>query len=127
MELLLDTHTLLWFVENDKKLSEKARINIANLSNSCSVSIACIWEMSIKISTGKLRMKQSFKELYERLNENNFEILPITFEHTRLVSELEFHHRDPFDRLIIAQAQAENMTIVTNDSAFKEYSVELLW
>ena len=127
MDLLLDTHTLIWFVEDDKKLSDNARINVENLANPCSISIACIWEIAIKISIGKLKMVQPFKHLYKTLNKNRIEFLPITFEHTLLVSKLELRHRDPFDRLIIAQAQAENMTIVTKDPNFKKYSVELLW
>ena len=89
--------------------------------------MASIWEMAIKTSLGKLRINYPFKEVFNQIDENGFETLAIIFDHTLLVSQLEFHHRDPFDRLIIAQAIYENMTIITNDRNFQDYQVKMTW
>ncbi|MCX6579697.1 MAG: type II toxin-antitoxin system VapC family toxin [Candidatus Aminicenantes bacterium] len=127
MRLLLDTHTFIWFINGDKCLSVKARKEISKSSNSKFISIASIWEMAIKISLGKLKINYPFKEVFLQIQENGFEILPVIFEHTDLVSQLEFHHRDPFDRLLIAQAIWEKMIIISKDEKFCNYPVKVTW
>jgi len=127
MNLLLDTHTLIWFLDGSKKITETAISHIENPDNTSFVSIASIWEMAIKISLDKLQMKTSFKKLSDYLAINDFQLLPILFEHAMEVSTLEFHHRDPFDRLIISQGMVEKMPIVSGDQNFDAYPVQRIW
>ncbi|HLP47509.1 MAG TPA: type II toxin-antitoxin system VapC family toxin [Candidatus Kapabacteria bacterium] len=127
MKLLLDTHTFIWFINGDECLSIKARKEILKASNSKFISIASIWEMAIKISLEKLNINYPFKEVFHQIQENGFVILPVIFEHTDLVSQLEFYHRDPFDRLLIAQAIWEEMTIISKDEKFLKYPVKTTW
>lgn len=128
MNLLLDTHTFLWFINGDAKLSPKARALIEDPSNQRFLSIASIWEMAIKVSIGKLTLLPSFQEIVPiQLNRNDIAILPITLEHTLIVATLPFHHKDPFDRIIVAQASAESMSLLSADHAFEHYPVHCLW
>ncbi|MCH8318156.1 MAG: type II toxin-antitoxin system VapC family toxin [Bacteroidetes bacterium] len=127
MQLLLDTHTFIWSIEDDKRLSQKAKKGIENQDNAIILSIASLWEMSIKISIGKLELKKPFEDVISYVREKGIEVLSINFEHTLLVSKLDFHHKDPFDRLIIAQAKIENMTIVSKDKLFDDYNIKRLW
>ena len=128
MRLLLDTHTFLWFIMGDPKLSEKARALIEDTRNERLLSIASLWEMAIKHSVGKLSLGQPFEVLIpQQLERNSIEILPITVAHLTVVATLPFHHRDPFDRLLIAQAAVERLSVLTVDSAFDAYAVERLW
>jgi PIN domain nuclease of toxin-antitoxin system len=127
MNLLLDTHSLIWFLSGDEKLSDNARSLIENSGNSKFVSIATIWELAIKISINKFNFSKGFKSFLELINENGFEILPITFDHALKVSKLEFKHRDPFDRLLIAQCMAEKLILITKDENIKQYSIKTIW
>lgn len=127
MNLLLDTHSLIWFLNGDENLSQVARAKIEEPMNTCYVSIASLWEIAVKISLGKLIIDQPFEKLVDLINDNGFEVLPILFEHLSLVSKLQFHHRDPFDRLIVSQAQIENMPIISRDNSFDSYSVVRIW
>ena len=127
MDVLLDTHSFIWFVENDKKLTSKARNTIDNSSNTIYISIASLWEMAIKISIGKLKITVPYENVIKQINDNGFEIIPITFEHTLKVSKLEFHHKDPFDRIIIAQALTDKMIIISNEKIFDNYKVIRMW
>ena len=127
MKIILDTHTFIWFINGDKKLSARAKKEILRPSNTKFISIASIWEIAIKISLKKLKINYPFKEILSQIEENGFEILPIDFEHTLLVSQLEFHHRDPFDRLIVAQSKLEDMKIVTRDKNFQKYNAKVIW
>ena len=127
MELLLDTHTFIWYINGDKKLSAKVKKNITNIKNTCFISIASIWEIAIKHANGKLDLKSGFSNIAEFLEDNEIQILPITFEHVQELLKLEYHHRDPFDRIIIAQSIAESLTIATRDEQFDQYKVILLW
>ena len=127
MDLLLDTHAFIWFAENNKSLTLKAKKAIENPNNSTFISIASLWEIAIKISIGKLELKQPFENIIEPIKENAIEIIPITFEHTLKVSKLEFHHKDPFDRIIIAQALTDQMTIISNEKIFDNYKVKRTW
>lgn len=128
MKLLLDTHTLLWFIGGSKDLSAQARAFIEDNSNSKFVSIVSIWETAIKVSIGKMTLMTAFDELFpEQLNVNGFELLPVRIDHTSMVSTLPFHHRDPFDRLLVAQALSESMSILSVDDVFDSYGVNRLW
>jgi PIN domain nuclease of toxin-antitoxin system len=127
LKFLLDTHTFIWFVNGDRRLSTKAKKEILKSSNKKFISMASIWEMAIKVSLGKLRINYPFKEVFNQIEENGFETLSIIFDHTLLLSQLEFHHRDPFDRLLIAQAISENMKIISKDENFQKYQVKMVW
>ncbi len=125
--MLLDTHSLIWFLNGDENLSEKAKSVIEDPSNSKIVSIASIWEIAIKISLDKFRFPKGFKYFLEMIEDNGFEILPITFEHALELSALEFIHRDPFDRLLVAQCKCDNLVIVTKDDNIKHYKIKTIW
>jgi PIN domain nuclease of toxin-antitoxin system len=128
MNYLLDTHTFLWFLEGNSNLSNKARLVIENSVNTNYISIASIWELAIKMSLGKLKLDVSIEELKAEILKNNFEILPLDFEHIIELSKLEDIHKDPFDRIIISQAISERHTIITKDSNFKLYKkVKIYW
>ena len=128
MEYILDTHTFLWFINGDKQLSEKAKKSIEDTSATKYISIATLWEIAIKVSIGKLELDMPFEELKQHVLLNGFELLLVMFEHTLELTSLEFHHRDPFDRIIIAQGFTENYTIITKDKNFKQYKkLKLLW
>ena len=128
MSLLLDTHSFLWFIAGSSKLSRRARLAIENPETELYLSIASLWEMAIKISLGKLHLGEPFGELVPaQLSQNGISLLQISVEHTAGVIQLPFHHRDPFDRLIIAQAQSENLPIISTDSVFDAYDIERVW
>ena len=128
MRLLLDTHTFLWFIEGSLNLSDVARNLIEDQANQRFLSVASLWEMSIKVSIGKLELGMTFTELVEReVYGNAIELLEIQPEHLDELAKLPFHHKDPFDRLMIAQSLAEGIPIVTKDAAFRSYPVSLLW
>ena len=125
MNLLIDTLAFIWFLEGDKALSNKGRIEIEN--NDSFVSIASLWEIAIKINLGKLKIAYPFENIQEKIVENNFNILPISFADTLLISNLELHHRDPFDRILIAQTLTNKMSIVSRDNSFDLYGVKRIW
>ncbi|HEV2478117.1 MAG TPA: type II toxin-antitoxin system VapC family toxin [Puia sp.] len=127
MQLLLDTHTFIWFISGDQALPQRALNTIKDTDNRCYISIASIWEIAIKFSLKKLELKSDFDNITEFLAANDIEILPISFQHLQKVITLEYHHRDPFDRLIIAQGLVENLTIITKDENFPRYTDRLLW
>lgn len=121
-------HTFLWFLEGSENLSKKARASIENTENIKFISIASIWEVAIKLNLGKLQLDINLAELKEVIIKNNFEILPLDFEHIIGLSKLEDIHKDPFDRIIISQAIFEDYTILSKDADFSLYSrVKLLW
>lgn len=127
MNLLLDTHALIWFINGDKQLPNKSISLIRNIEIKCYLSIASVWEMAIKISLGKLDLNGGFDEISKILLRYNIEILPLTFEHIQQLIKLDFHHRDPFDRIIIAQGLVEKMSIVSKDVNFPKYKIPLIW
>lgn len=128
MNLLLDTQTLLWFVLDDPRLSEKARKSIVAIDTVVFVSPASLWEIAIKISLGKYALPAPFATFwYDQLLTNDFVLLPISVSHTARVADLPFHHRDPFDRLIIAQSLVEEISVVSSDELFNLYGVERVW
>ena len=127
MDYLLDTHTFLWFLNGSEELSDKAKSAIENIKNTKFISIASFWEIAIKTSLGKLKLDIPFQELKFLAINNGFEILPLTFEHTNQLVNLNFHYKDPFDRLIIAQAMTDKLTIIGKDKNFAPYSVKIIW
>jgi len=128
MNLLLDTHAFLWFIAGDSNLSQTARSAIEDVNNDRYVSVASLWEIAIKISIGKFILDEPFEVLIpEQLAKNRIELLNISVAHTARVASMPFHHRDPFDRLIAAQAKIEQLTLVSVDAAFDAYGVTRLW
>ena len=128
MRFLLDTHSFLCFIGGDEQLPLVSRQLIADGNNDIFLSIASLWEIAIKLSLRKLTLGKSFEELIpEQLIYNDFNVLPIDIKTLSLVSHLQFHHRDPFDRLIIAQAMVGEIPIIGRDSRFARYPIELIW
>jgi len=123
MNLLLDTRVLLWWLDDNPILLSNAKEAIADGSNIVFVSAATIWEIRIKHSLGNLEVPVNFREVIEQ---QSFAMLSITVDHAHLVGELPPHHRDPFDRMLIAQAMFEHFTLVTRDSRFKQYEVSII-
>jgi PIN domain nuclease of toxin-antitoxin system len=128
MEFLLDTHTLIWFFQDDPLLSGGAKVLIEEPSNRKRVSIATCWEIAIKVGLGKLNLGGPTRPYLDRaIARSNFDLLPITLEHATEVEGLPHHHKDPFDRLLIAQAIVESLPIISADSAFDAYPVRRIW
>ncbi|MPY90560.1 MAG: PIN domain-containing protein [Luteitalea sp.] len=128
MRLLLDTHAFLWWVADDKRLSRRAHAAIADRTNECLVSLVSCWEMAIKVSLGKLSLGSTVNQFVpSQMATNGFTLLPIKFSHTARVASLAFHHRDPFDRVLVAQALLERLAIVSVDPAFRRYGVKRVW
>ncbi len=124
MRLLLDTNAFLWWRDGSARLSERVCEQIGDPSNEIAVSITSLWEITIKRALGKLRFQQDFEEV---LAEEEFSLLPIAYPHLRGLADLPLHHRDPFDRVLIAQALAERVPIATADRRFGAYGVEVFW
>ena len=127
MNLLLDTHALLWYVTNDERLSNKSLNAVNDKANVCTVSVVRLWEITVKVSLQKLELKTSLDNLVLDLKANDINVIGIHVSHLNALRELPLHHRDPFDRLIVAQAKAENLVLVTNDKALAAYGAETLW
>jgi len=127
MDYLLDTHTFLWFINGSVELSPQAKNIIQNPANTLYLSIADFWEIAIKMNIGKLSIDMSFEELLNEANKNDFQILPIQLEDIRVLTTLELYHKDPFDRILIAQAMQNNLTVITKDSNFEFYPVKIIW
>ena len=123
MGYLLDTHSLLWALGNPDALSEQARTAIGDANNIVHVSTASLWECAIKESIGKLELPEEFFDAVARAG---FEELQIRISHLEIYGGLPMHHRDPFDRMLVAQATAENLTLITRDSKIAGYSVDIL-
>jgi len=130
MRLLLDTHTLIWFFAGDSQLSTNARILIEDEDNNKLVSIASIWEMAIKESKGHLNLSLPLHEyIAQKLSLEDFNLLNINLDHLSQIVTMPFYHKDPFDRLLIAQAIMEGIPLLSKDSAFDAYSknLNLIW
>lgn len=129
MNYLLDTSSFLWFVYDDERLSTAAVELLEDSRNAIFLSLASIWEIAIKANLGRgLLLRQPFPGFVdEQLNSNRFQLLNISISHLKLVAELPLLHRDPFDRLLIAQSLAEDLPIITNDAAFDHYPVQRVW
>jgi PIN domain nuclease of toxin-antitoxin system len=128
VRLLLDTHAFLWWVDGAPGLGRRARAAVSNPDNEVFVSIASCWELAIKISLGKLRISQNLDRFVpEQLRLNGFSLFAIELRHVVGVAGLPFHHRDPFDRLLAAQALQDQLTIVSADRVFRKYGVTVVW
>lgn len=128
MRLLLDTQAFLWAVFDQPRLSTQARRLFQDPGNVLLLSLASIWEIAIKVSVGKLALKESFERFIPaELQTNRIAQLNIDFRHVARAAKLPFHHRDPFDRLIIAQGLEEKLPIISVDPAFDKYKVKRLW
>lgn len=128
MRLLLDTHALLWFVLKDPQLSAAADALIADPANDVLVSPATYWEIAIKVAKKKLELFATYDEFMARgITGNDFAILPIEVRHTSALTTMPFHHNDPFDRLLVAQALVEQIPIVSIDVALDPYGITRLW
>jgi PIN domain nuclease of toxin-antitoxin system len=128
MRLLLDTHVMLWWHDQPVRLTEAAYSAISDPSNDVFLSVVNGWEIQIKAQLDKLTLPKPLRVLFhEEQATNGFGLLPVTLEHVYTLDSLPLHHRDPFDRLLIAQAHREGLTLVTHDPKFAAYSVSLLW
>jgi PIN domain nuclease of toxin-antitoxin system len=128
VRLLVDTHAFLWFAAGDPRLTSRARRRIEDAANDRFLSVASVWEMAIKLSLGKLTLAISLDTLIEEGAVNNgFSLVDVRREHAVAVTHLPFHHRDPFDRLLVTQAMTDKMTIVSNDAELDAYPIQRLW
>jgi PIN domain nuclease of toxin-antitoxin system len=125
-DLLLDTHAFIWYSENDSKLPESIKIEIET-ADSVYISIASLWEIAIKLSIGKLSLRSNYESIESSLEPAGIILLPVSFADTVRVMNLPLHHRDPFDRILIAQAINNSLTLVSCDAAFTEYPIQLRW
>ena len=127
MKLLLDTHIFIWWADQPEKLSAAALSALEDEANELVLSVASVWEMQIKIQLGKLKLSLPLKELVKNQQEtNDLMVSPVALTHVLALDALPFHHKDPFDRLLIAQSISDGLTVVTADSQFSAYSVKLL-
>jgi PIN domain nuclease of toxin-antitoxin system len=128
MRVLLDTHVFLWLIIGDGRLSRKAKQAFLERKNRVYLSAVSFWEISIKMSLGKLSLKNGWVRLFEKeMKINTIQMLPLEITHCEQVSKLPFHHRDPFDRMLISQAMVEEMAIMTGDGQFSGYGIPLVW
>lgn len=128
MDLLLDTHAFIWSYEEPERLSEVVLAKLSDPANSLFLSVASVWEMQIKIQRGKLKFDDPLSTVIaEQQDVNRIRIMPIELSHALFLESLPFHHKDPFDRMLIAQSSVEDMTIVSRDVHLSSYGVKLLW
>jgi PIN domain nuclease of toxin-antitoxin system len=128
MKLLLDTHAFIWWDSEPDKLSPLALAACQDRANTLLLSVASVWEMQIKIQLGKLKLNLPLAEVIDdQRKANNIEILPVLLAHVFALQNLPTHHKDPFDRMLIAQANVENAALVSNDPLFAQYLIKLLW
>jgi PIN domain nuclease of toxin-antitoxin system len=128
VRLLIDTHALLWFCEGSFSLSDRARAAMEDEANERYVSHATAWEVAIKVSLGKLKLHDDYRVIFSGvMKANGFKLLPSAVDHYDALIRLPRHHGDPFDRLILAQAEVEGLVIVTCDAEFPAYGMPLLW
>ena len=128
MKLLLDTHTFIWWANEPEKLSGKALAACQDESNTLLLSVVSVWEMQIKKQLGKLKISRPIEELIKTQQQaNGLQVLSIELAHVLSLSNLPLHHKDPFDRLLIAQASVEGATVVSVDPAFSSYGISVLW
>jgi PIN domain nuclease of toxin-antitoxin system len=128
MKLLLDSHAFLWFVAGDDRLGKAALAAVEDISNQRYLSIASVWELAIKLSLGKLRLSPSFLEfIVEETRRNQIALQPVQLAHVTKNAELAFHHRDPFDRMLIAQCLVEDWDFLSGDQRVDAYGVRRIW
>jgi PIN domain nuclease of toxin-antitoxin system len=124
--ILLDTHTFIWLSEDDPNLPVSMR-DMTEDTDEVFVSIASFWEISIKLTIGKLSLQADFNEIESRFTETRFQLLPISIKDTVQLRQLPLHHKDPFDRILIAQAINHSLAIVSADAAFDAYPIQRVW
>lgn len=128
MKLLTDTHAMLWWLRDDRRLSQRARALLGDGANELLWSVASSWEIAVKLGIGKLQLDRPLERLFaDIVGEQGAVVLPIGHEHCSRLAGLPLHHRDPFDRMLVAQAQHERVPILSSDSKLAAYEVELLW
>lgn len=128
MRYLIDTHIFLWLIERPEALSATAVEVLTDKDSELLLSLASLWEIAIKVNIGKLRFEEPIEEFFiEQLRQSRIELLPIQFHHALKVRSLPLHHRDPFDRLIIAQALVESLPVISSDAAFDRYNLVRVW
>ena len=128
MDLILDTHCILWYALDDSQLSSKAKAAIEGEENEVYVSPASYWEIAIKICTGKYKLESPFEAFWNQaIQDGEMAILPIQIAHAGRLLELPMLHRDPFDRMLVAQALCEKLIVVSNDSMLDQYHVQRIW
>ena len=125
MKFLLDTHILIWSLQNNNHLSQQVREIVNNIDNEIYVSAASVWEIAIKSSINKLNL--SVEKVVETLHDSDYSPLPITFSHAAKTIQLPYYHNDPFDRILIAQTLVEKLTFITHDHKIKQYNIPLLF
>lgn len=126
MRILLDTQVLIWYLEGNQQLPRPSRHLIVDSRNEIYVSIASLWEIAVKASTGKLKVSRSLADILPVLYDQSIDILQIMPGHVLQVATLPFHHRDAFDRMLVAQAQVEFLTLMTRDEVFAQYGIKLI-
>ena len=127
MNFLVDSHAVIWFINDSNQLPKGTKQIIANPDNRCYVSIATFWEIAIKTSLGRLDLKADLSNIFSIIEDSGFDILPITLPHILTNSNLPYHHQDPFDRIIISQAMVEDLIVVTKDNQFSKYDIRISW
>ncbi len=128
MKWLLDTHAFLWLITGDDRLSTRAKTIFLDQGNSLFFSAACMWELCIKVSLGKLTLKSGWRKVIsDEMETNVIHWLPIEKQHCTELTNLPFHHRDPFDRMLIAQAKVESMTLLSRDRQLSAYGIMRVW
>ena len=128
MNILLDTHTFMWWDSRSTKLSAEARSVIENEHNVVYLSVVSVWEIQLKRQLGKLSIDGNLEEIVNRhLRENDFQLLPVHLPHVLELDKLPLHHKDPFDRLLIAQSLVESLDLVSKDSQFSLYPLNVIW
>ncbi len=127
MRVLIDTHALLWYLQGDANLSNLVLAMIEDKDNDVFVSIVSLWEIAIKSGLGKLELQRPFENLEADLQRLDIKILPIAFAELDIYRSLPLHHRDPFDRILIAQSIGNSLTIITRDALFAPYSIRVMW
>ena len=128
MKLLLDTHAFIWWDSTPDKIPAATLLLLEDADNPVSVSLASLWEIQIKTQLGKLALRTDLAEvLRQQQTENGIGLLPISLPHILELDQLPYHHKDPFDRLIVAQARIEQAAIITGDRAFKKYDCQTIW
>jgi PIN domain nuclease of toxin-antitoxin system len=128
MKILLDTHAFLWLITGDERLSKTSRKTFLNTENRLYFSIVSLWEMCIKKSLDKISLKNKWLDIIqEEMKANSIQWLPVDVSHCVKVIELPFHHRDPFDRMLIAQAMTEDLSILSRDNRFSAYDIKCIW
>ncbi len=128
MNYLLDTHVFIWWITGESRLPQTVQKVLSEAAGSVWVSAASLWEMALKIKLGKLKMPEPFDTyVLRQIQINRMEVLPIHAPHVLETMKLPAHHRDPFDRLLVAQARREELTLISGDSAMRSYDVAILW